>query len=157
MTLAVQNAALTLIMHYSRVSSAPSQTYSAAAAVLLVELLKGSISLLVAFSRIDSYSPQYNPNSLASHSPWTPRGLLNRFSRLGKEVFRPDCWKLSIPSTLLNHSFPSFYACYLLKSIKTPSATRSVFETSFVILVDITTTQYVHRKYTKPPSPDTVR
>ncbi|KAK7693467.1 hypothetical protein QCA50_003035 [Cerrena zonata] len=99
-TLAVQNATLTLIMHYSRVSSAPSQTYSAAAAVLLTELLKGSISLLVAFSRIDSYSPQYNPNSPGSNSLWNPSNLLNRFRRLGKEVFRPDCWKLSIPAIL---------------------------------------------------------
>ncbi|CAL1704601.1 unnamed protein product [Somion occarium] len=102
-TLAVQNAMLTLIMHYSRVSSAPSQTYSAAAAVLLTELLKGSISLLVAFSRIDSYSPQYTPNApgpLSCSSLWNPRTFLSRFRRLGKEVFRPDCWKLSIPAIL---------------------------------------------------------
>ncbi|KAH9934710.1 nucleotide-sugar transporter, partial [Fomitopsis serialis] len=92
-TLAVQNALLTLIMHYSRVSAAPSETYSAAAAVLMTELLKGSISLLVAFSRLDS-------SGSSSSSLWNPRTLFYRFRRLGKEVFRPDCWKLSIPAIL---------------------------------------------------------
>ncbi|KAI0819112.1 nucleotide-sugar transporter-domain-containing protein [Irpex lacteus] len=100
-TLAVQNAALTLIMHYSRVSAAPSQTYSAAAAVLLVELLKGTISLGIAFARLDNYAPQYLPNGQkVSISPWNPWALLGRFRRLGKEVFRPDCWKLAIPAIL---------------------------------------------------------
>jgi solute carrier family 35 (UDP-sugar transporter), member A1/2/3 len=100
-TLAVQNAALTLIMHYSRVSAAPSQTYSAAAAVLMVELLKGSISLAIAFARLDNYAPQYLPNGQkATGSLWNPWTLLGRFRRLGKEVFRPDCWKLAIPAIL---------------------------------------------------------
>ncbi|THG98634.1 hypothetical protein EW026_g3594 [Hermanssonia centrifuga] len=100
-TLAVQNALLTLIMHYSRVSAAPSHTYSAAAAVLLTELLKGSISLVVAFTRLDSYAPQYLPNGTpATNSCWNPWLLLTRFRRLGKEVFRSDCWKLSIPAIL---------------------------------------------------------
>ncbi|KAH9842741.1 nucleotide-sugar transporter-domain-containing protein [Rhodofomes roseus] len=93
-TLAVQNALLTLIMHYSRVSAAPSETYSAAAAVLMTELLKGSISLLVAFSRLDC------TGSSPASSLWNPRTLFYRFRRLGKEVFRPDCWKLSIPAIL---------------------------------------------------------
>ncbi|CCM02077.1 uncharacterized protein FIBRA_04154 [Fibroporia radiculosa] len=92
-TLAVQNALLTIIMHYSRVSAAPSHTYSAAAAVLMTELLKGFISLIVAFARLDGSNP---PNA----SSWNPRVLLYRFRRLGKEVFRPDCWKLSIPAIL---------------------------------------------------------
>ncbi|KAI0345380.1 hypothetical protein BDW22DRAFT_1028812 [Trametopsis cervina] len=100
-TLAVQNAALTLIMHYSRVSAAPSQTYSAAAAVLLTELLKGSISLAIAFARLDSYAPQYLPNGQKVVSTfWSPFALLSRFRRLGKEVFRADCWKLAIPAIL---------------------------------------------------------
>ena len=92
---------LTLIMHYSRVSAAPSHTYSAAAAVLLTELLKGSISLVVAFTRLDSYAPQYQPlGPQPARSLWNPRELLSRFRRLGKEVFRSDCWKLSIPAIL---------------------------------------------------------
>ncbi|KAJ3490241.1 hypothetical protein NLI96_g1565 [Meripilus lineatus] len=102
-TLAVQNAMLTLIMHYSRISAAPSATYSAAAAVLATELLKGTVSLLIAFIRIDSYAPQYLPNGSASIS-WSsvfhPRFMLGRFRRLGREVFRADCWKLSIPAIL---------------------------------------------------------
>ncbi|OCH85691.1 nucleotide-sugar transporter, partial [Obba rivulosa] len=90
-TLAVQNALLTLIMHYSRVSTPPDETYSAATAVLLTELLKGSISLLVAFSRLDVCAP----------TPMSPsRMLLHRAKRLAKEVFRADCWKLSIPAIL---------------------------------------------------------
>ncbi|PCH38169.1 hypothetical protein WOLCODRAFT_136076 [Wolfiporia cocos MD-104 SS10] len=92
-TLAVQNALLTLIMHYSRVSAAPSETYSAAAAVLMTELLKGFISLVVAFTRLDC-------SSLPSASLWNPHALFYRFRRLGREVFRPDCWKLSIPAIL---------------------------------------------------------
>lgn len=40
-------------MHYSRISVAPSEQYSAATAVLMNELLKGSISLLIALKRID--------------------------------------------------------------------------------------------------------
>ncbi|KAI0780955.1 nucleotide-sugar transporter-domain-containing protein [Trametes elegans] len=95
-TLAVQNALLTLIMHYSRVSSAPSHTYSAASAVLMTELLKGLISLTVAFVRLDYCSP----SSPSGSSLWNPRVLFYRFRRLGKEVFRPDCWKLSIPAIL---------------------------------------------------------
>ncbi|RPD80051.1 nucleotide-sugar transporter, partial [Lentinus tigrinus ALCF2SS1-7] len=83
-TLAVQNALLTLIMHYSRVSAAPQHTYSAASAVLLTELLKGFISLSVAFIRLDYCTP----NGASGSSLWNPR------------VFRPDCWKLSIPAIL---------------------------------------------------------
>ncbi|KIP12221.1 hypothetical protein PHLGIDRAFT_124145 [Phlebiopsis gigantea 11061_1 CR5-6] len=100
-TLAVQNASLTLIMHYSRVSAAPAHTYSAAAAVLMVELLKGLISLVIAFARLDSYAPQYQPlGPQPATSLWNPWMLLSRFRRLGKEVFRSDCWKLSIPAIL---------------------------------------------------------
>ncbi|GBE82187.1 UDP-galactose transporter [Sparassis crispa] len=94
-TLAVQNASLTLIMHYSRVSAAPSHTYSAGAAVLVTELLKGFISLAIAFSRIESCS-----SNVPGTSSWNPRVFLYRFRRLGKEVFRSDCWKLSVPAIL---------------------------------------------------------
>ena len=83
-------------MHYSRVSAAPSETYSAAAAVLMTELLKGFISLTVAFIRLDYLTP----NGASGSSLWSPRVLFYRFRRLGKEVFRPDCWKLSIPAIL---------------------------------------------------------
>jgi UDP-sugar transporter A1/2/3 len=91
-------------MHYSRVSKSPSHAYSAATAVLLNEVLKGSISLIIAFARID-HPPPYadatfgipvaTPNLL-----WNPRTLFIRFRTLAKEVFSPDCWKLSIPAIL---------------------------------------------------------
>ncbi|KAF7305089.1 hypothetical protein MKEN_01224000 [Mycena kentingensis (nom. inval.)] len=84
-TLALQNSMLTLIMHYSRVSTPPESAYSPATAVLMNEVLKGSISLLIAFSRIESTSSD---------------GLGSRIKRLGGDVFSPDCWKLSIPAIL---------------------------------------------------------
>jgi Nucleotide-sugar transporter len=106
-TLAVQNAALSLLMHYSRVSMPPSRAYSAASAVLATELLKGLISLVIALIRVRPSSPQHNhnfalpplSNRLAS-SPLNPKVFLERCRIVGKEVFRPDCWKLSIPAIL---------------------------------------------------------
>ncbi|CAE6419148.1 unnamed protein product [Rhizoctonia solani] len=146
-TLAVQNASLTIIMHYSRVSTPANRTYSAASAVLLNELLKGSISLLIALFRIDDQTHKTSRPEVISlmsgggdlddDSPTTPmikakaqgrnflghrstgsgsiRGVLSsqlrrstslltrlwcKFRRLGREVFSPDCWKLSIPAIL---------------------------------------------------------
>ncbi|CAE6500506.1 unnamed protein product [Rhizoctonia solani] len=146
-TLAVQNASLTIIMHYSRVSTPANRTYSAASAVLLNELLKGSISLLIALFRLDDQTPKTSrpevislmsgAGDLDDDSPTTPmmkakaqgrnflghrstgsgsiRGVLSsqlrrstslltrlwgKFRRLGREVFSPDCWKLSIPAIL---------------------------------------------------------
>jgi UDP-sugar transporter A1/2/3 len=51
-------------MHYSRISVAPSQAYSAATAVLLNELLKGSISVVIALKRIDDDMTLNPPPSL---------------------------------------------------------------------------------------------
>jgi solute carrier family 35 (UDP-sugar transporter), member A1/2/3 len=82
-TLAVQNAALSIVMHYSRVSTPPSQAYSAASAVLLNEILKGSISFGIALWRLSS-----NPD------------VRRPFNQLLHETFSPDCWKLSIPAIL---------------------------------------------------------
>ena len=79
-TLAVQNAALTIIMHTSRTTIPSSRQYSAASAVLLNELLKGSISLAIAVSRVE---PKRAP-----------------FRRVARDIFSPDCWKLAIPAIL---------------------------------------------------------
>ncbi|VDC06665.1 unnamed protein product [Peniophora sp. CBMAI 1063] len=99
-TLAVQNAALAVLMHYSRVSAQPSHAYSPAAAVLATELLKGAISLCIAFSRVE-LPPQYSLEQGAiARSNLNPRVFLARCRQLGKEVFRTDCWKLSIPAIL---------------------------------------------------------
>jgi len=138
MTLALQNAFLTVIMHYSRIKTAPSRAYSAASAVLLNELLKGSISLLIALKRVDNVmtkeeshlrSPvvksragtpimtssnqqnHYTGNSLGGHPsrPGQTESMgkyvqaylkRDRWRRLRKEIFSPDCWKLSIPAIL---------------------------------------------------------
>lgn len=105
-TLAVQNATLSLLMHYSRVSMPPSRAYSAASAVLATELLKGLISLLIALIRVRPNSSQHAfalPSPLSGRlasSPLNPKIFLERCRILGKEVFRPDCWKLSIPAIL---------------------------------------------------------
>ena len=87
-------------MHYSRVSIPPSQSYSAPAAVLLNELLKGSISLAIAFSQIDPYVPDTPQLGLATSRFWNSSRTFLRIRRLGREVFSPDCWKLSIPAIL---------------------------------------------------------
>ncbi|KAH9981000.1 nucleotide-sugar transporter-domain-containing protein [Lactifluus volemus] len=105
-TLAVQNATLSLLMHYSRVSMPPSRAYSAASAVLATELLKGLISLVIALIRVRPSAPQHNfalPSPLShplASSPLNPKVFLERCRIVGKEVFRPDCWKLSIPAIL---------------------------------------------------------
>ena len=111
-TLALQNAFLTIIMHYSRVASSPSKTYSAASAVLLNELLKGSISVLIALKNIDvSLSAPAQRHLLSEKDalrsvPVPPRqsrwSMLHpsRLNALRTAVFSPDCIKLSIPAIL---------------------------------------------------------
>ncbi|KAG8940700.1 hypothetical protein FRC04_005081 [Tulasnella sp. 424] len=123
-TLAIQNAALAIMMHYSRVSTAPSKTYSAGSAVLLNELLKGSISLFIALLRTEpdtgrtriattgvptAPGAEYtllakSKRAVAAASPpslvRSTSRLIGRFRKLGREVFSPDCWKLSIPAIL---------------------------------------------------------
>ena len=97
-TLAVQNSLLTIIMHYSRVSIPASRTYSAATAVLMNEILKGSISLVIAFTRVES--------GIGSSSLDSPREghcrrtAFAKVKKLGRDVFSADCWKLSIPAIL---------------------------------------------------------
>lgn len=51
--LTIQNSAVTIVMHQSRIVNSPSKSYFAPSAVLLSELLKGFISLVVALWGID--------------------------------------------------------------------------------------------------------
>ncbi|KIK67001.1 hypothetical protein GYMLUDRAFT_216838 [Collybiopsis luxurians FD-317 M1] len=100
-TLAVQNAALSIVMHYSRVSIPPSLAYSPASAVLLNELLKGSISFVIALSR----TRQVTDISWRRMTFWEilcslPYPGSAPFWTLCGEIFSPDCWKLSIPAIL---------------------------------------------------------
>ena len=67
-------------MHTSRTAIPSSRQYSAASAVLLNELLKGSISLAIAVSRVESKRAT--------------------FRRVARDIFSPDCWKLAIPAIL---------------------------------------------------------
>ncbi|KAF5330877.1 hypothetical protein D9619_005281 [Psilocybe cf. subviscida] len=106
-TLAVQNAALSIVMHYSRVSIPASLAYSPATAVLMNELLKGSISFMVAFSRSPVLQhPQPNltrrPPHLRNASPFSSSIDLYwaAMCDLLSAIFSPDCWKLSIPAIL---------------------------------------------------------
>ncbi|KIY74270.1 hypothetical protein CYLTODRAFT_484594 [Cylindrobasidium torrendii FP15055 ss-10] len=100
-TLAVQNAALSIVMHQSRVSTPPALAYSPASAVLLNELLKGSISLVVALFRVREVAElpwrrmSWWSIVCSLPYPWTAP-----FWYLCGEVFSPDCWKLSIPAIL---------------------------------------------------------
>lgn len=96
MTLALQNASLAIIMHYSRIASPPSRTYSAATAVLLNELLKGSISLCIAFYRIGATQSRDAPTRTSIPYP----SFMTRCTVLARELFSSDCWKLSIPAIL---------------------------------------------------------
>ncbi|KAF8350637.1 nucleotide-sugar transporter-domain-containing protein [Amanita rubescens] len=102
-TLAVQNSALTLIMHYSRISTPPSRAYSAATAVLMNEILKGLISLTIAFARIDPVIYAHDSAQAPYHvlvGRFDPRSVSYRLRKLFKDIFSPDCWKLSIPAIL---------------------------------------------------------
>ncbi|KAI0707725.1 nucleotide-sugar transporter-domain-containing protein [Earliella scabrosa] len=90
-TLAVQNAALSIVMHYSRVSTPAAESYSPATAVLLNELLKGSISFVIAFLRV-AYASDAAGVGVA--------GWFFALRRVCHEIFSPDCWKLSIPALL---------------------------------------------------------
>lgn len=92
-------------MHYSRVSVPSDKLYSAASAVLVNEILKGSISFAIAFVRLkptyDGYEPILNGSSL--HSPiYKPQtqSYLSRFQTLFRQIASPDSWKLSIPAIL---------------------------------------------------------
>ena len=87
----MQNAALSIVMHYSRVSIPASQAYSPAAAVLLNELLKGGISFVIALYRVVKASDAAGRSMV---------GVWVAFRRLWREIFSPDCWKLSIPALL---------------------------------------------------------
>ncbi|KAI5859058.1 nucleotide-sugar transporter-domain-containing protein [Tricharina praecox] len=87
-TLTVQNSALILIMHYSRIMPMTgSNRYLASTAVLLNEVLKLALCLAVAFRdrrKIDG--------SMSS--------LSTTVQNLSSEIFRRDSWKLAIPACL---------------------------------------------------------
>lgn len=93
-------------MHYSRVSTPPSRTYSAATAVLMNEIIKGLISLVIAFTRVDAGHTSMYDMAQAPY-PAGGRGTLSRLRKLWRDVLSPDCWKLSIPAILYGASFLS--------------------------------------------------
>ncbi|KAI9686615.1 MAG: hypothetical protein M1822_003626 [Bathelium mastoideum] len=88
MTLTVQNSALILIMHYSRIMPpVGGQRYFTSTAVFLNEVIKLTISLTMALYDISSNLP-----------PSSPATTL--FSTLSSAVFTGDSWKLAIPAML---------------------------------------------------------
>ena len=146
-TLAVQNATLSIVMHYSRVSIPPALAYSPASAVLLSELLKGSISFIIALIHSPVFSPDhpqhyihirhYHHPSSSSTRHWKPSFFdicylwSVAFCDLCAEIFSPDCWKFSIPAILYvvqnslqfvaisNLSVASFQVTYQMKILTT--------------------------------------
>jgi solute carrier family 35 (UDP-sugar transporter), member A1/2/3 len=84
-------------MHYSRVSIPAAQSYSPASAVLLNELLKGSISFVIALVRVRDVAESRKSLGGVMHSPYS---WMSSFRQLCGEIFSPDCWKLSIPAIL---------------------------------------------------------
>ncbi|KAJ7633116.1 nucleotide-sugar transporter-domain-containing protein [Roridomyces roridus] len=100
-TLAVQNAALSIVMHYSRVSTPSHLAYSPADAVLLNELLKGGISFFIALARmpqvVERPWSRMSWATILSELPWP---WTAPFWYLWGDILSPDCWKLSIPAVL---------------------------------------------------------
>jgi len=111
-TLALQNALLTIIMHYSRITAPADRSYSAATAVLFNELLKGSASLYIALRKIDTDLSSSHPaihSGKDSHSRLRPSQRSSRIPTLfhssrirvlAKSVFSPDCYTLAVPAIL---------------------------------------------------------
>jgi len=109
-TLSLQNAFLTIIMHYSRISQSPDKMYSAASAVLLNELLKGFISVMIALRNIDAdiassptpavYSDRDTRINPSRYSPLPSMLHSSRLRTLLKSIFSPDCYKLAVPAIL---------------------------------------------------------
>ncbi|KAK4034833.1 nucleotide-sugar transporter-domain-containing protein [Parachaetomium inaequale] len=88
LTLMLQNSALILIMHYSRIMTPPGDhRYFASTAVLLNEIIKLTISLTFSMHEVS--------RSLA---PQTPVTVL--FEQIYNQVFSGDGWKLAIPAVL---------------------------------------------------------
>ncbi|KAK4097995.1 nucleotide-sugar transporter [Parathielavia hyrcaniae] len=88
LTLMLQNSALILIMHYSRIMTPPGDhRYFASTAVLLNEIIKLAISLTFSMHEVS--------RSLA---PQTPVTVL--FEQIYNQVFSGDGWKLAIPAVL---------------------------------------------------------
>ncbi|KAK4119045.1 nucleotide-sugar transporter [Parathielavia appendiculata] len=88
LTLMLQNSALILIMHYSRIMTPPGDhRYFTSTAVLLNEIIKLAISLTFSMHEVS--------RSLA---PQTPVTVL--FEQIYNQVFSGDGWKLAIPAVL---------------------------------------------------------
>jgi predicted GIY-YIG superfamily endonuclease len=105
-------------------------------------LFRSGAPRLVVFARIDALSTgrglvyiNYIHYFYISHSCIYGRALVHsllkqssRFQpdlRHSREVLPMAAARHGSRSSLTNHAFPSFYACYLLKSLKTPRATAT--------------------------------
>ena len=133
-------------MHYSRVSIPPALAYSPASAVLLSEVLKGSISFIIALIHSPVLSPDHPDHYLhIRHHHLSLSSTRHRkqsffdicylwsvaFCDLCADIFSPDCWKFSIPAILYvvqnslqfvaisNLSVASFQVTYQMKILTT--------------------------------------
>ncbi|KAK0737216.1 nucleotide-sugar transporter-domain-containing protein [Apiosordaria backusii] len=85
--LVLQNSALVMVMHHSRNSPTGSQPrYLTSTAVLVVELVKLSASLLLTTYDTITSHPSSSPSKIAQH--------------LYHSILTPDSWKLIVPAAL---------------------------------------------------------
>ncbi|GAA5833033.1 hypothetical protein JCM5353_005443 [Sporobolomyces roseus] len=146
-TLTVQPL-LSLSYSTTRISVPKDKMYSAASAVLLNELLKGAISLSIAFRNSvhahtggpgGDYAPLPSKDELEDGrrpstgdvNVWESQRMQGAAKKMFTEVFSNDCWKLSIPACLYviqnnlqfvaasNLDVPTFQVTYNLKILTT--------------------------------------
>lgn len=86
-TLTVQNSALIIIMHYSRVMPTTSGRYLASTAVLANEIIKMVVCLAVASRERRKVDGSMSSLALTAGNLWS-------------DIFRRDSWKLAIPACL---------------------------------------------------------
>ncbi|KAL8292955.1 hypothetical protein RQP46_000649 [Phenoliferia psychrophenolica] len=147
-TLTVQNSLLTILLHYSRINAGPNETYSAASAVLLNELLKFCVSFSVAtYNTVHTLTPApysglpSEDNDVADEKRrraytgpgdvWELGKVQQALETMRRGVFSSDCWKLAIPACLYvvqnnlqfvaasNLDVPTFQVTYNLKILTT--------------------------------------
>lgn len=120
--LTIQNTALGVVMHHSRVSAPAGKSYFFPTAVLLTELLKCLISFVIAAISIDSSSdtlplpsatkrkhshsehdsltPRTRPTDSQTDSDKSLRLTRSKIDLVIDEITAQDYWKLSIPAFL---------------------------------------------------------
>lgn len=95
-------------MHYSRISASPAKTYSASSAVLMNELLKGTISLLVAVKRVDSDMSADESHARSPTRVLTGKTMLIDHSRFPSNAELPKQHLSSPKTTPASHPLSAY-------------------------------------------------